>query len=105
MSSAAPLLRLLQWLLRLLPRRLLIRLLIATRPADKINHLPRKTASRTGYNGYRSGAASGYCPLLLLYGPCFDSGSSPVSLTRSPPPPTASYFAYYRIFYSYSCFK
>jgi hypothetical protein len=91
MSSAAPLLRLLQWLLRLLPRRLLIRLLIATRPADKINHLPRKTASRTGCNGYRSGAASGYCSLLLPYGPCFDSDSPPVSLTRSPPPPTASY--------------
>ena len=36
-------------------------------------------------------AAAPYCPLLLLGGSCFDSDSSPVSLTRSPPPPTASY--------------
>ena len=36
-------------------------------------------------------ATAPYCSLLLLDGSCFDSDSSPVSLTRSPPPPTASY--------------
>jgi hypothetical protein len=109
LSTAAPLLRLLQWLLRLATA--------ATtdtasnrHPSHRQDQPPAKKNCVANWLQWLLLpvlllATAPYCSLLLLDGSCFDSDSSPVSLTRSPPPPTASYFAYYRIFYSYSCFK